>query len=428
MDEGSVRLTNLRRGPERRTRQTSVGGALRGHDRRTKDIRWVSLFRGASAEALEEALADCEVMLLSAGTPLLRRGEENQNVYILLAGEMAAYLDAERNPNAAIPIRPGAFVGELSAIDGKPVSALVSAVTASRVLKLPRDVFWNRLMALPGIATNLMLTLTERMRLTNEQALQAQRKQLELEHLRKELDIARQLQISMLPLQRPLFPDRSDIEICGLMEPAADVGGDLFDAFFVDDQHLFICIGDVSGHGIAAALFMARTIGLLRVLAMNFDGPDQVLEALNDRLCMGNDSNIFGTLFCGILEVGSGRLVYSNAGHCAPFLSHDGGVAPLQIPKGVLIGAFPDRKYASMEYRLRPGELLLCYTDGVTEAQDPEGNEFSEGRCAGQIAHAGQVALPTILDSLRSAVRAFTAREALDDDCTMLGLRLPASR
>jgi sigma-B regulation protein RsbU (phosphoserine phosphatase) len=290
---------------------------------------------------------------------------------------------------------------------------------------LARDVFWNRLMALPGSAGNLMIALTERMRLTNEQALKAQREQLELDHLRKELDMARQLQISMLPLQRPLFPDREDIEICGLMEPTADVGGDLFDAFFVDDQHLFICIGDVSGHGIAAALFMARTIGLLRILAMNIGRPDQVLETLNDRLCIGNDTNIFVTLFCGFLDVSNGELLYSNAGHCAPFLSRRGRVAALPIPRGALIGAFPDRKYASMQYRLQPGELLLCYTDGVTEAQDPAGNEFSEERCAEHLTVAEGTSLPTVLDNLRFAVTAFTNTETLDDDCTMLGLRLP---
>ena len=404
-----------------------MGLDRRAQTRRMTDIAWIPLFRGASVDAIEEALADCDVLLLPAGTPLLRPGQENQNVYILLSGEMAAHLDVDLHPNAGFAIRPGECIGEFSAIDGKRVSALVVAVSAARVLMLPRDVFWNRLMALPGVATNLMKALTERMRLSNEHALKAQRRQLELDHLRKELDVARQLQISMLPLQRPLFPERNDIEICGLMEPAADVGGDLFDAFFVDDHHLFICIGDVSGHGIAAALFMARTIGLLRLLAMNIGRPEQVLEMLNDRLCVGNDTNIFVTLFCGFLDIRSRRLIYSNAGHCAPFLSHERRVVALPIPKGALIGAFPDRKYASMEHLLQPGELILCYTDGVTEAQDSDGNEFSEGRCAGHLVLAQEIPVASLLDNVRLAVTAFTGTEALADDCTMLGLRLPGT-
>ena len=428
MDEHPAGGSGFRRGPERRTCPISVASDRRVHDRRAKDLGWIPLFRGASVYAVDEALADCDVLLLPAGTPLLRPGEDNKNVYVLLSGQMAAHLDVGLHPNAGFAIRPGECIGEFSAIDGKPVSALVVAVSTSRVLKLPQDVFWNRLMALPGIATNLMKTLTERMRLSNEHALKAQRRQLELDHLRKELDVARQLQISMLPLQRPLFPERKDLEICGLMEPAADVGGDLFDAFFVDDNHLFICIGDVSGHGIAAALFMARTIGLLRLLAMNIGRPEQVLEVLNDRLCTGNDTNIFVTLFCGFVDIRSGRLIYSNAGHCAPFLSHGGAVVPLPIPKGALIGAFPDRKYTSMEHLLQPGELILCYTDGVTEAQDPDGNEFSEERCAQHLALAHETPVALLLDDVRLAVTAFTGTETLADDCTMLGLRLAGTQ
>ncbi len=109
----------------------------------------------------------------------------------------------------------------------------------------------------------------------------------------------------MLPLQRPLFPGRTDIDVCGFMEPASKVGGDLFDAFFVDNRTLFVCVGDVSGHGIAAALFMVRVIGLLRILAMESTQPEKILETLNDRLCIGNDTNLFVTLFCGFLNTHS---------------------------------------------------------------------------------------------------------------------------
>ncbi|MTV37643.1 PP2C family protein-serine/threonine phosphatase [Duganella radicis] len=205
---------------------------------------------------------------MPTGAPLLNYGEANHHVYILLSGALDVHLDGQTG-ESAIVICPGEVIGELSAIDGEPVSALVVAREASQVLQLSRELFWQKLMALPGVASNLMLTLSGRMRRSNKAALKAQRAALELQHLRKELDIARQLQVSMLPLQRPLFPERSDLHACGLMGPASHVGGDLFDAFFIDDHLLFICIGDVSGHGVAAALFMARAIGLLRVLAMN---------------------------------------------------------------------------------------------------------------------------------------------------------------
>ncbi len=425
MDIESLPRVRFRRGPDRRSVERPTGGRQRGGDQRHLRIGWIPLFRGADEATVSEILGDCEVLLLPAATPLLKPGEANHNVYILLSGQIAAHLNANLGADIAISIAAGECVGELSAIDAKPVSALVIAVTDARVLRLSREVFWHQLMALPGVAGNLMITLAERMRKTNELALQAQRQQLELIHLRKELDVARQLQASMLPLQRPLFPERHDIEACGLMEPASDIGGDFFDGFFVDDHLLFLCIGDVSGHGVAAALFMARTIGLLRVLAMNTLQPDKLLETLNDRLCIGNDANIFVTLFCGFLDVGSGSLLYSNGGHCAPLLSAAGRTAPLAIPKGALIGAYPGLRYSALEHALLPGDVLFCYTDGVTEAQNSAGDEFSEDRCLAILNRAGSSPLPELLDGVRREVASFTASELLNDDCTMLAVRRP---
>lgn len=421
----SLQRVRFRRGPERRTTQRFPDARRRGTEQRRLHIGWIPLFRNADEAAINEILADCEVLLLPAGTPLLRPGETNHNVYTLLSGRIAAHLDANLSPDAAIAISTGECVGELSAIDGKPVSALVLALTDARVLELSREVFWYRLMALPGVAINLMATLAERMRKTNEVALKAQRQQLELIHLKKDLDVARQLQASMLPLQRPMFPERNDVEVCGLMEPASIIGGDFFDGFFVDEHKLFFCIGDVSGHGIVAALFMARTIGLLRILAMTTLQPDKLLETLNDRLCIGNDSNIFVTLFCGFLDVDSGRLLYSNGGHCAPLLSAGGHTAPMAIPKGALIGAYPGLAYAAMERELKPDDILFCYTDGVTEAQDSAHDEFSDRRCLDILGQADSRPLSTLLDKVRGEVARFTGSDLLDDDCTMLAIRRP---
>ena len=200
------------------------------------------------------------------------------------------------------------------------------------------------------------------------------------------------------------------------------MGGDLFDAFFIDERQLFICIGDVSGHGIAAALFMARAIGLLRVLAMSITAPDQLLATLNERLCIGNDTNLFVTLFCGFLDLDSGVLRYSNGGHCPPMLLAGGQARLLPIPKGVLVGAFPGLKYGVMEYTLARGETLFCYTDGVTEAAGADGEEFSEQRCLDLLGAWNHAQFPAELAGLRRAVSEFTGQHVLDDDCTMLAV------
>jgi sigma-B regulation protein RsbU (phosphoserine phosphatase) len=210
------------------------------------------------------------------------------------------------------------------------------------------------------------------------------------------------------------------------MEPASNVGGDLFDAFFVDEDELFFCIGDVSGHGVAAALFMARTVGLLRVLAMRSSTPDALLTDLNERLCLNNDTNLFVTLLCGFLNVRTGALRYSNGGHCAPFCASANGskaqVRALPIPKGPLIGAIPGARYATLEAQLDINELLFLYTDGVSEAQNPVGEEFSATRCAAML-EAPVANLDGLLAQIRAAVTGFTGAEILEDDCTMLALR-----
>lgn len=416
-------IARFRRGPDRRSASLPVSQERRRGDRRVAAIQWVSLFRSADPRELAEALVDCEVLLLPAGMPLLRTGEANRNVYVLLSGRLVAQLGAEANPDTAIEILPGECIGELSAIDGKPISALVLAESDVRVLRLDRDVFWGRLMQLRGVAENLMITLTERMRRSNDKALALQRERLELAHLRKELELARRLQASMLPLQRPLFPGRADVEACGFMEPASKVGGDLFDAFFVDSRTLFVCIGDVSGHGIAAALFMVRVIGLLRTLAMETTQPEQILETLNDRLCIGNDANLFVTLFCGFLDVESGDFVYSNGGHCAPMVCAGREAALLPLPKGALVGAMSGRRYASQRRRLAAGETLFCYTDGVTEAEDGNGVPFSEERCLEFLRRGAGSALPGLLDAVHEKVVSHTGSSALADDCTMLAVR-----
>lgn len=415
--------TRFRRGPDRRRASVPVVLDRRSRDRRSDAIHWIPLFRHAGPRELSEAIAECEVLLLSAGGTLLRAGEANHNVFILLSGKLVAHMEADPANALEFDILPGECIGELSAIDGKPISAEVLAVAASRVLRMDREVFWNRVMRLTGVAENLMTTLAERMRRANWKALAIQREQLELKHLRKELEVARQLQASMLPLQRPLFPGRTDIEVCGFMEPASKVGGDLFDAFFVDDRTLFVCIGDVSGHGIAAALFMVRAIGLVRALAMETTQPDRLLETLNDRLCIGNEANLFLTLFCGFLDVPGGRFVYANGGHCAPIVSNARDAGFLPLPRGILVGAASGRHYSSMQRELAIGETLFCYTDGLSEAESRAGVPFSEQGCLEALRRGAQDPLSDLLDALHEKVVNHTGSSVMADDCTMLAVR-----
>lgn len=384
---------------------------------------WIPLFEEVEEEQLTQLLRGCEVLRLSAGTELLHPGEANDSIYVLLAGDLTVYLSPEACVGQGIAIQVGQCTGEFSAIDRKPVSALVRCEGNARVLRLSGPLFWEQLIALPGVARNLMRGLTERARTTNGLALEAQRQRLELDHLRKELELARRLQASMLPLRHPLFPDRPDLDVCALVEPAARVGGDFFDAFLLGDGRLFICIGDVSGHGIGAALLMARTIGLLRSLAMTAAGVEAVLQQLNASLSEGNDTCLFVTLFCGCLDPANGHFLYANAGHCPPLLVRGEAITELPLPRGPLAGAFPEARYSSAETLLERGDLLFAYTDGITEAEDPEGNPFGIEGCRRRLQQLQPLPLPQMLEALRGDLSSYTAGAGQEDDCTMLLLR-----
>lgn len=413
----------FKRNQERRSAKQMPALERRQNNRRTSALDWLKIFHNTDEAAVMKIIGECEVIGLPAGTPLLKAGDINDCVYLLLSGKLAVHLDNTLTADTAIPIEPGSSIGEMSVLDGNPASASVTALSDARVLKLPKDVFKNELMAIPGVAGNMMVALSERMRHTNDIMLETQRKQLILEHLNKELDVARQLQMGMLPLHRPLFPGRADIEVEGLMEPASSVGGDLFDVFFVGDNQLFFCIGDVSGHGISAALFMARAIGLIRVSAMSVTHPGELLARINDHLCAGNDTNMFATLFCGFLDIKTGRLSYSNGGHCAPLLLHDDDVSTLPIPKGALTGVMPGLIYTANEIVLEQGDTLICYTDGVTEAQTKTGEEFSVERLQNVITKNADQMVGVVLDAVRQEVTNFTGYKTFDDDCTMLAIR-----
>lgn len=404
---------------------TQVNRRLIDKNRRDPGLSWITLFRDTNEEEIHKVIADCEILILAAGTPLLKPGDTNTNVYVLLSGCMAACLDSHLHPDSALPIAKGECIGEFSAIDGKPVSALVIATSESRILKILPDTFWNGLMPVPGVARNLLISLTERMRRSNQITLEAQRQQIGLEYLKQELEVARQLQAGMLPLRRPLFPERLDIEIAGSMDPADEIGGDLFDAFFVDNDLLFFSIGDVSGHGIPAALFMARTIGLMHISAMGTNRPDKVLQRVNKQLCDGNDTYMFVTLFCGFLNVKSGHLVYSNAGHCAPLLVKNTLISRLPLPKGSLLGIIDNDDYTAMEVVLAKGDTLICYTDGVTEAPSRSGEEFSESRLIDLALQNLKLPLEDMIDNIKNSVVTHTDSQTLRDDCTLLTIRRP---
>ena len=245
---------------------------------------------------------------------------------------------------------------------------------------------------------------------------------VEKERMEEALKLAHDIQMSMLPKIFPPFPERHEFDIFAAIAPAKEVGGDLYDFFFVDDDHLCFAIGDVSGKGVPASLFMAVTKTLFKATAGNGGTPGEILARLNAEICRDNESCMFVTLFCAILNIRTGQVDYSNGGHNLPYYLHRSGVTPLENPGGRALGLVEQSPYASGRMVLSPGEALLLYTDGVTEAMDPSETLYSDQRLEQFLARNRGSSPRQIIGDLVNDVRHFAAGAPQSDDITGLAL------
>jgi phosphoserine phosphatase RsbU/P len=242
------------------------------------------------------------------------------------------------------------------------------------------------------------------------------------ERIESELKIAHEIQMSMVPKVFPPFPQRNEVDIFATLVPAKEVGGDLYDFFFIDDDHLCFAIGDVSGKGVPAALFMAVTKTVFRATAGNGGTAGEILARLNTEICRDNESCMFVTFFCGILNIRTGQVDYCNGGHNLPYYLHNGDVTPLQNFGGRALGIVEQSPYLSGRMVLGPGEALFLYTDGVTEAMDPSKVLYSDERLEHFLGSNRSSSPRQIISDLVNDVRHFAAGAPQSDDITGLVL------
>jgi Serine phosphatase RsbU, regulator of sigma subunit len=245
----------------------------------------------------------------------------------------------------------------------------------------------------------------------------------EKQRLASELEIAHQIQIGLLPSEHYLDAVCAHFELHAALRPARAVGGDLYSYFMLDPDRFFVMVGDVSDKGIPAALFMAQTITLAKALAPRAQTPQNLLRLLNLELCRGNDSCMFVTLLCGLLDTGGGTLVLASAGHEPPILCGRGAQRLLDFPTGAVLGLYEDSDYPEHHLRLRRGETLLMYTDGITEASDHGQQMYGIERTMESLAQVSSTA-PTAgyIERLLGDVDRFVADAAQADDITLLAL------
>ena len=241
--------------------------------------------------------------------------------------------------------------------------------------------------------------------------------------IESELNIAHSIQMSMLPKTFPPYPERDDVDIYGQLTPAKAVGGDLFD-FFIRDEKLYFCIGDVSGKGVPASMFMAVARSLFHNVSGHIMEPHIIAKALNESMCDGNDMNMFVTMFIGVLDLQTGYLSYCNAGHDSPLLIGQGvGVLPCEsnLPIGLM-----DWEFVPQETTIAPGTTIFLYTDGLNEAENLHHQQFGEEQIL-QLAEEqlakGECEPMPLIQRMTAAVHFFAGEAEQSDDLTMLAIQ-----
>ncbi|MFA9465810.1 MAG: SpoIIE family protein phosphatase [Velocimicrobium sp.] len=247
----------------------------------------------------------------------------------------------------------------------------------------------------------------------------------EKERIGTELSVATKIQASMLPCIFPAFPDRKEFEIYATMLPAKEVGGDFYDFFLVDDNHLATVIADVSGKGVPAALFMVIAKTLIKNNVQSGKAPKDAFETINNQLCENNEAAMFVTSFMGILEISTGEFTYVNAGHNRPLIKKANGEFEwLQVKPGFVLAGMENMCYKQDKIVLEQGDILYMYTDGVTEAVNKNNDLFGDNRLIEYINQYKDSSIDQLLVNIKSEIDVFADGAEQADDITMLALKI----
>ena len=270
---------------------------------------------------------------------------------------------------------------------------------------------------------NVSEVLSVGMDVTERRALEAQL-QAANERMEGELNIGRDIQMSMLPQHFPAFPDRDDFSVYATLEPAREVGGDLFDFYLIDEAHLCFLVGDVSDKGVPAALFMAVTKTAIKSQALSNADAASILTHVNDELAENNESSMFVTAFVAILDTRNGEMTYTNAGHNPPYIRRaDGSIVQLDDRHGPVAGALEGIAFGSSSISLGAGDNVILYTDGVTEAMDVDYNQYGDATLEALLEATPRHEPEELVAMVNEAVRAHRGAADQSDDITVLAMR-----
>ena len=410
--------------------------------------------------ALDALLRRRTPVRYAPGEVLVRQGEISEFAYFVAEGSVAVYAESDYERVQLAALDAPRLIGELGVLAGYPRTATIEATTSLMVYRLtgeeltevgrqaPEFLFsvisqlgrqldgMNRALSLYGNALSALerrefdsrildelahpspqlVTFANTFKRFAEQIVDKRRQS-------DELASAAIIQRSFLPRPELLRPLEGRVELSASMRPARDVGGDFYDYFMLGRHKLAIAIGDVCGKGIPASLFMSVAITTLRSAAAEDKTIEATLARINTSLCRDNDASMFATLFFAVLDTRTGELEYGNCGHNAPYVLSADGRQSLPTT-GIPVGLIDGRSAKVGRLRLSPGDLLVTFTDGVTEAMDPRQEQFGNQRFEALLDAAAGARPADLLPSILGAVDDFAAGEEQADDITCLALRL----
>jgi len=432
--------------------------ATRSVDEITALLAPLPIFARLDTASLSAVAARCVFLNFAAGTILMEEGRVSTFADIILDGEVDIFVETRAGRVHVATVGPPHLIGELGAIAATPRSATVIAKSALSVLRIERDNLMSLTAAYPTIGVAIIAELGQRLYGMNRllayltyaanalgrdeydpQMLQELLRQpgdlanfarafanmaAELEEKKRrrdEMQAAAMIQNSILP--RPLSREGrlATIDLHAEMHPAREIGGDFYDYFLLDNDHLAVTVADVSGKGIPAALFMAVSRTVLRSGERGDDMAED-MESANRLLATENAAAMFVTAFHGVLDLDTGVMRYCNAGHNPPYVLRAAGGQDTLKATGIPFGVDADRSYRIAETRLRSGDTLFLYSDGITEAFNPAGEEFGTQRLESVLAAAAGKGAAALVADVLAATVAFADGAEQSDDITALAL------
>ncbi len=421
------------------------------------------LFALVEREILERLAAAARLVHAPAGTMLIKQGEVGCEAFLLVAGVVDIVVEFEGLGSIRISeARPFDIIGETGALCHSPRTTSVVAREAVTMLSIHQTALESLTAHHPEVALAILQTVAARLHRAGRhlaclisaaralregsatidavgrmlraetdfapyaEAIEVVAGQIARnEALRQEMEAAARIQQSILPQAMAWQGTAAFAEIAASMRPARHVGGDFYDYFLIDEHRLAVVVGDVSGKGVPAALFMALARNAFRMMARSETSPARVLGAVNRMLCEGNDDLLFLTAVYGIVDRRTGEFTYGIGGHDAPLLlraAHDASV--LETTGDMALGIEETLEFSQKAVALTPDDRLLIYTDGVTEAQDGTDALFGRQRLRDLLTEASQCSAAALISAVNLAVDSFTSAAAQADDITCLALRL----